>query len=432
VAGERTEQASPRRRQKARDDGDRPRSRELLAACATLAGTMTMGALAPGWMAGWMAGYRQFLRLGDSAAWRERDGVAGILELRSISVEVMLPLCALLAACAGAALLAGVGQGGGVSFHAQALQPKWSRLDPVSNLKNLFSMRAGSRLAKSLVPVAVLSALAWMKLSRQMEIPVFSLARMPGVMTDAYDLLVDAAWILCVWSAIDFAVEWRSWTQRLRMSKQELRDEYKETEGNPQIRGRIRNLRRQMRVRMIRGEVARSSVVITNPTHYAVALSFDFTTMDAPRVLVKGRNLVAEQIKSEARWSGVPIVENPPLARSLYRTVEAGQAIPFELYAAVAGILAYLYRQHVEERVRKQPAAKATSPAPPGPVQPNPVQPDPGPGTAPPRPVDRRVETEAAPAWNGRAEETLSAAPEIDASVDGSDGSNDASNEEKS
>jgi flagellar biosynthesis protein FlhB len=98
-------------------------------------------------------------------------------------------------------------------------------------------------------------------------------------------------------------------------------------------------------------------VVITNPTHYAVALSFDFDTMDAPRVLVKGRNLVAEQIKSEARWAGVPIVENPPLARSLYRTVEAGQAIPFELYAAVAGILAYLYRQQVEERIRRQQAA---------------------------------------------------------------------------
>ena len=187
--------------------------------------------------------------------------------------------------------------------------------------------------------------------------------RLPGVLKDSYDLLVDAAWILFVWSAIDYAVEWRSWNERLKMSRQELRDEYRETEGNPQIRGRIRNLQRQMRARMIRGDVARASVVITNPTHYAVALSFDFDTMDAPRVLVKGRNLVAEQIKSEARWAGVPIVENPPLARSLYRTVEAGQAIPFELYAAVAGILAYLYRQQVEERVRQQQAAAKASAA---------------------------------------------------------------------
>ncbi|WP_161557111.1 EscU/YscU/HrcU family type III secretion system export apparatus switch protein [Acidisarcina polymorpha] len=146
------------------------------------------------------------------------------------------------------------------------------------------------------------------------------------------------------------------------MSKQELRDEYKESEGNPQIRGRIRNLQRQMRARMIRSDVAKASVVITNPTHYAVALTFDFATMDAPRVLVKGRNLVAEQIKTEARWAGIPIVENPPLARSLYRSVEAGQAIPFELFAAVAGILAYLYRQKVEDRARQQVLRRATPP----------------------------------------------------------------------
>jgi flagellar biosynthetic protein FlhB len=252
-----------------------------------------------------------------------------------------------------------VAQGGGVSFHAPALAPKWGRIDPLANLKNLVSLRAAARLVKSLAPAAVLAALAWHKLMGEAEIPVFSAQRLPGVLKDSYDLLVDAAWILFVWSAIDYAVEWRSWSGRLKMSKQELREEYRETEGNPQVRGRIRNLQRQMRARMIRAEVARASVVITNPTHYAVALSFDFETMDAPRVLAKGRNLVAEQIKHEARWAGVPIVENPPLARSLYRTVEAGQAIPFELYAAVAGILAYLYRQQVEERIRQQQAAQA-------------------------------------------------------------------------
>ena len=283
--------------------------------------------------------------------------MAAILELRAVSVYVMLPLTAVLGACAGAALLSGVVQGGGVTFYLPALAPKWARIDPLSNLRNLVSLRAATRLGKTLVPVALLAILAWHKLMNQAEVPVFSGARLLLVLKDAYDLLVDAAWILFVWSAIDYAVEWRSWNERLKMSKQELRDEYRETEGNPQVRGRIRNLQRQMRARMIRADVARASVVITNPTHYAVALSFDFATMDAPRVLVKGRNLVAEQIKDEARWAGVPIVENPLLARSLYRTVEAGQAIPFELYAAVAGILAYLYRQQVEERIRQQQAA---------------------------------------------------------------------------
>jgi flagellar biosynthesis protein FlhB len=364
MAGERTEQASPRKRQKARAEGDRPRSRDLVAACATLAGTLALGSLASGWLDGWRSAYEKFLGLAGSSLWRREGGVAAMLELRAISVELMLPVCGVLLACAGASLAAGVGQGGGWSVNATALQPKWTRVDPASNLKNLFSLRAGARLGKTLLPVAVLTALAWGKLARQTEIPVFSQARMPAVMKDSYDLLADAAWILFVWSAVDFAIEYRSWSQRLRMSKQELRDEYKETEGNPQIRGRIRNIQRQMRARMIRADVARASVVITNPTHYAVALTFDFATMDAPRVLVKGRNLVAEQIKTEARWAGVPIVENPPLARSLYRTVEAGHAIPFELYAAVAGILAYLYRQQVEERIRKQAAAaRATAPA---------------------------------------------------------------------
>ncbi len=363
MAGERSEQASPRRKQKALAEGDRPRSRELLAACATLAGTTALGWAAPGWLTGWRSAFAGLLGLGASSVWRSQDGVAAILELRAISVYVMLPLIAMLTACAGAALLSGVIQGGGVTFYAPALAPKWGRIDPVSNVKNLVSLRAVTRLGKTLVPVAVLAISAWHKLEHQAEVPVFSVLRLPGVLQDSYDLLVDAAWILFVWSTIDYAVEWRSWNERLKMSRQELRDEYKETEGNPQIRGRIRNLQRQMRARMIRGEVARASVVITNPTHYAVALSFDFDTMDAPRVLVKGRNLVAEQIKSEARWAGVPIVENPPLARSLYRTVEAGQAIPFELYAAVAGILAYLYRQQVEERIRQQQAAAKASAA---------------------------------------------------------------------
>ena len=280
-----------------------------------------------------------------------------------MSVYVMLPLTAVLAACAGAALFSGVAQGGGVTFHVPALAPKWDRIDPLSNFKNLVSLRAATRLGKTLLPVAVLADSGLAQADGAGGDSGLQRASPAGVLKDSYDLLVDAAWILFVWSAIDYAVEWRSWSERLKMSKQELRDEYRETEGNPQIRGRIRNLQRQMRARMIRGDVARASVVITNPTHYAVALSFDFDTMDAPRVLVKGRNLVAEQIKSEARWAGVPIVENPPLARSLYRTVEAGQAIPFELYAAVAGILAYLYRQQVEERIRQQQAAAKASAA---------------------------------------------------------------------
>jgi type III secretion system FlhB-like substrate exporter len=136
------------------------------------------------------------------------------------------------------------------------------------------------------------------------------------------------------------------------MSKEDVRKEYKEMEGNPQIRGRIRSIQRQMRRRRLQADVSKASVVITNPTHYAVALEFNFETLQAPKVLAKGRNLMAARIKDEARWAGVPIVENPPLARSLFRSVEPGQSIPQDLYAAVAAILAFLYRQQVEEKMR--------------------------------------------------------------------------------
>jgi flagellar biosynthetic protein FlhB len=118
-----------------------------------------------------------------------------------------------------------------------------------------------------------------------------------------------------------------------------------------------------MRRRKVKADVSKAAVVLTNPTHYAVALGFDFTTMDAPRVLAKGRNLLAEEIKAEARWAGVTIVENPPLARSLYRSVEIGQRIPVDLYAAVAAILAYLYRQRIETEMRATTSrAKAAAP----------------------------------------------------------------------
>jgi flagellar biosynthetic protein FlhB len=176
-----------------------------------------------------------------------------------------------------------------------------------------------------------------------------------------YELLLAAAWLLFAWSAIDYLVEWQSRESRLRMSREDMREEMKQTEGNPQIRGRIRNLQRQARRRRVKADVARAAVVLTNPTHYAVALSFDFSTMEAPKVLAKGRNLLAEEIKTEAREAGVPIVENPALARSLYRGVEVGQAIPADLYAAVASILAYLYRQRVEAELRQRRAREAAA-----------------------------------------------------------------------
>ncbi len=349
-----TEQATPERRKKAKAKGDSVRSRELLSAMAMLGGVMMLGVSAHGFVSSWGKVYIESLR---SAAVGEVNGDQGWNRGG--------------AADACSCVVAGwTGDGGklcGVRcwrvwrrvvecrFIRMRMELKFSKLNPVTNLGNLFSLRSATRLVKSLVPAAVMVVLGWGALKALMlPMPVMSLMRLPATFSTAYGLALDAAWVTLAWSGLDYAMEWRSWNERLKMSKQEMRDEMKDAMGNPQIKAKIRQIQMAMRKRKVKADMSRASVVITNPTHYAVALEFSFETMEAPTVLCKGRDLHAAEIREEARWAGIPMIENPPLARSLYRMVEPGQSIPFELYAAVAGILAYLYRQKVEERMRRE------------------------------------------------------------------------------
>ncbi|MGA2499254.1 MAG: EscU/YscU/HrcU family type III secretion system export apparatus switch protein [Tepidisphaeraceae bacterium] len=359
MAGDRTEQATQHRREKARKDGDILHSKELSAAAGTLAGVMVLGALGSHILVAWRGTFIAFLDLGAPRHW-EPETIAPTMDaLRRLALMIVGPAGVVMAVVAMTALGVGVVQTGGVNFNISAIGFKINRLNPVSNIQNLFSLRAAARLAKSLFPAALLAVFAVQRIARELTIPPFSVARLEQLSADVYGLLLAAAWLLFGWSAIDYLVEWQSRESRLKMSRQDQRDEMKETEGNPQIRGRIRSLQRQMRRKKVKEDVSKAAVVLTNPTHYAVALSFDFETMDAPRLMAKGRNLLAEEIKAEARWAGVPIVENPPLARSLYRSVEVGQPIPADLYAAVAAILAYLYRQRVEAELRDRRAREA-------------------------------------------------------------------------
>ncbi|SNS45166.1 flagellar biosynthetic protein FlhB [Granulicella rosea] len=348
-----TEAATPQRKKKAREKGDSVRSRELLSAVAMLAGVLTLGAIASRFVTNWAIVYAQSLTAGMA------DGGDGeqrwIAAVGRMLNPMLMPVFLVMAASFAGALAVGIAQGGGVEIHPAAVGFKFSKLNPVENIKNLFSLRSATRVLKSLVPAAVMVALGWSALkSLMLPLPVMSLVRLPSALVTAYHLALDAAWVTLVWSGLDYAVEWISWNKRLKMSKQELRDEVKEQMANPQIKQRVRQIQIAMRRRKVKADMSRASVVITNPTHYAVALEFSFDTMQAPTVLAKGRDLQAAEIREEARWAGVPLIENPPLARSLYRSVEPGQTIPFELYSAVAGILAYLYRQKVEEKVREQ------------------------------------------------------------------------------
>jgi flagellar biosynthetic protein FlhB len=350
MSSEQTEKASPRRKQKAEQEGDRPRSRELLSAAALLAGSLTLGWSARTWVPVWTGIYQETIALMLTP---NLSGDALSISMRNMLVAGAAPCLLVMVAAAGASLSVAMAQNRGLRLQPTAIAPKWSRLNPAQNAKHLFTTRALVRLGKSLIPVFLLALQLLHFVTALTAMPVFSLARLPQVFGDAYQLLVNTAWIMLAWSLVDYVFEWRQWESRIKMSKQEMREEFKEMEGNPQMKGRIRSLQRQMRRRMLRADVKKASVVITNPTHYAVALAFDMSTMEAPKVLAKGRDLLAAQIREEARWAGVPLVENPPLARSLYRSVEAGQRIPAELYAAVAAILAYLFRQDAEERMRR-------------------------------------------------------------------------------
>jgi flagellar biosynthetic protein FlhB len=348
-----TEQATPQRRKKAKEKGDSVRSRELLSAMAMLGGVLALGAMAHGFVASWDQVYVESLRtaavteINDERGWNEA--------IRKMLKPAVLPVGLVLAASFAGVLAAGVAQVGGVEIHPSAIEPQFSKLNPATNIGHLFGLQAVSRVMKSLVPAAAMVVLGWAAIEALvLPMPVMSLVRQPATLSTAYKLALDASWITLAWSALDYAVEWRSWNERLKMSKQEIREEMKDSMGNPQIKGRVRQIQRAMRKRKVKADMSRASVVITNPTHYAVALEFSFETMQAPTVLAKGRDLLAAEIREEARWAGIPMVENPPLARSLYRTVEPGQSIPFELYAAVAGILAYLYRQKVEERQKRE------------------------------------------------------------------------------
>lgn len=346
-----TESGTEEHKKKAREQGDSVRSRELLGAVATLGGVLVLGHVADSFVHSWRVVFEQSLQAAQLGSGTSDLGT--VTAFRQMVAPAVMPLGIVMATSFIGALAVGVAQGGGLEFHPNAVSFKFSKLNPLSNFGNLFSLRSVARVVKSLVPAAVMVMFGWTALKGLMlPMPVMSLVRLPHAFGVAYDLVLDASMVTLAWSALDWTVEWISWNKRMKMTKQEVKDEMKQSQGNPQVKMRVRQAQNAMRRRKARADISHASVVITNPTHYAVALEFSFETMSAPIVLAKGRDLHAKAIREEALWAGVPLIENPPLARSLYAMVEPGQAIPFELYAAVAGILAFLYRQKVDEKMR--------------------------------------------------------------------------------
>ena len=342
---EKTEAPTPQKEEKAREEGQIPRSRELTSVLMMVAGLAIL------WMGGEaMAGRLarivsqslnfDYATIGDDTQMLRH---VGSLLRQAASALVPIMLGAVLVALSAPMLL------GGILFSTKSLKVDFKKLDPISGLKRLFSAQSLAELFKAIlksVMVGIISTLFlihnWPKILHLVsEAPI-------AAMGDALELAVMCGFLIIMGliPMVAFDVFWQVWShiKKLRMSKQEIRDEHKQNEGDPHIKGRIRQQQRAIAQRRMMADVPKADVIVTNPTHYAVALRYDEKKMNAPRVLAKGAGEIALRIRELGTEHRVPILEAPPLARALFRHSEVGQHIPAALYAAVAEVLAWVYQ----------------------------------------------------------------------------------------
>lgn len=245
----------------------------------------------------------------------------------------------------------------GPLFTLETLKPKFNRLNPLNGFRRLMSAQGLVEFAKAALKLTIVGYVTYGTLREQSGALLQFLDQSPlRVATEIWRILYRVATKVCmlllIIAILDFYYQRYQHRKSLRMSKREIKDEMKQQEGNPQIKGKIRQRQRQIAMRRMMQEVPKADVVITNPTHYAVALRYDAQTMSAPIVIAKGEDFIAAKIKEIAKENDIAIVENKPLAQALYRTVEIGEAIPAELFQAVAEVLAFVYRLRQNRQVR--------------------------------------------------------------------------------
>lgn len=342
---DRTEEPTEKRLREAREKGDVPRSRELanlavlgMTAMAMLAMASSIGRAAQGWLRGALTFEPGLLGNPDQLAGHFARLLAGLM-------VPFLPVLgvALLACLVSPAVM------GGLRWANKSLQPDFKRLNPASGLKRIYGKEGFAELLRSLLRVVLVAGVGALVISGAMSkllaIPRMSLEGAIGTGLDVAAMtLVSIVGSLALLAAID--VPWQKFQHRskLKMTKQEVRDELKQTEGNPELKARMRQVARQMSQRRMMEAVPTADVVVMNPTHYAVALKYDSGTMRAPRVVAKGVDEMALRIRELATSHRVAVVEAPPLARALYRQAQVDQEIPVKLYAAVAQVLSYVYQ----------------------------------------------------------------------------------------
>jgi flagellar biosynthetic protein FlhB len=347
AGSDKTEQASPKKREKAREQGI-SRSRELPSLLAIVGAVSALSIMTADSIPHWTILYRKLL---DEAASSDL-GANGPLLMWS-GLEVFRWIVPVLLTAMGLSLFSGFAQGG-FNVAPGALAIKFERFNPASKVGQMFSLTSLSSVLKSLLPFSVNAWIAVACIRSHFGVMVHAssyglrmLASTIGSML--YEVGWKSALVLLLWAGVDYFLTWRKMEGDMKMTKQEVKDEHKQSEGSPQIKMHIRRQQRRMRRKSTLAAAKTATVVVTNPTHYAVALRYT-PEMETPIVVAKGMNLIAQEIKALAAEAGITILENKPLAQALYKTVEVGDEIPSTLYQAVADILVIVFRAQAEVR----------------------------------------------------------------------------------
>ncbi|RUL55790.1 MULTISPECIES: flagellar biosynthesis protein FlhB [Lysinibacillus] len=345
-SGDKTEKATPKKRTDARKKGQVLKSQDVSAAIVLLLLFMFLFMFAPFMQEG-LFGF--LLQSFQKNILIETLTVDTVMKMYTDSLKemgfILLPIMLI-------AVVAGVGANFmqfGLLFTTETMKLDLKKMDPIKGIKKIISVRAIVNLIKSLLKISFIGTVTfviiWMNLEEVLSLSFQSpwdtlstVARLTGIMGIA------AAFTLVFIALFDYIYEKFEYEKQLKMSKQDIKDEYKNAEGDPKIKSKIKQRQREMAMRRMMQEIPNADVVITNPTHYAIALKYDDQSMDAPKVIAKGTDFIAQKIKLIAKENDVVMVENRPLARAMYDQVEIGQQVPEEFFKAIAEILAYVYR----------------------------------------------------------------------------------------
>lgn len=341
---EKTEEATPKRKEETRKKGQVAKSTEINSAFVILSAFLGLKVVGPH-MYSELTNYMRFIFTHFSTADFTIQEVNTIfINFSLVFFKTALPVMAFILIVSLAVNFLQVG----FVFSLEPLMPQLDRINPMSGFGRLFSKRSLVELAKSLFKVAIIGYFIFRFMMQEYwQIPKLISADLADSMQLVVSLILDLAFqigaVILVLAAIDYFYQWWEHNESIKMSKHEIKEEYKQIEGNPQIKSKIKERQRAMAMRRMMQEIPKATAVITNPTHFAIAIKYE-KDMSAPEVVAKGQDFMAERIKTVAKEHRVAIVENKPLARALYATVEVGEAIPSELYQAVAEVLAYVFR----------------------------------------------------------------------------------------